>query len=276
MTYGLGIPETDEAKKSACACQQFVWEYIYNNITQEYGVTDRNSWNSSYMNNDIYLDWVNNAESLYNQYHNRVSFDGQTVNVDEGKEITVTDTNGVLAHFETFTQDVYGIIFNHQQGSNDLKITANSAVEIANYNSAFYGVNQLMPNGDKYSEDTMGNYLYFEFPKGRIQNLIFSTYVDPVGFNINATVQAKPQGKGVIKKVNDMGDSIEGCTFGIYTDLSCTNQIGSGTTDTNGEIPLEGLEPGTYYIKELAAAQGYVLNDEVKTVEINAGQTSTV
>ena len=274
MYYGLGLPETDDAKRSACACQQFVWEYIYNNITQEYGVTDRNSWNPYYMNNDIYMDWINRVESMLSQYHNRVSFDGATVSLNVGQETIITDTNGVLSQYETFSQEVTGgVIFSHDEGSNDLKMIANNAVESANFNSGFYGKYKKMPNGDVFASETMGNYLYIEFPKGRIQNLIFSSFVDPSGFVVYVGVSS---GKAKIKKVNESGDPVGGCTFGIFTNPECTNQVATGTSDASGEIIIDSLSPGTYYVKEMSAPKGYALNSDVKSIQVNSGETATV
>ena len=46
-----------------------------------------------------------------------------------------------------------------------------------------------MPNGSAYNSSTMSNYMYFEFTTGRVQNLMFSNYVDPSAFSITVQVE---------------------------------------------------------------------------------------
>ena len=273
INYGTGLPQDDAAKSSACACQQFIWEYIHNNIDSSQTVTDRDSWNGSYMSSAIYETWYSNARRLYDEYHRQVSFNNITANVTVGQETVLTDTNGVLQHFDSFTQEVSGgVVFSHDEGSNDLRIIANNAVESANYNSDFYGVYQKMPNGQRYSNETMGNYVYFEF-NGRTQNVLFSNYVDPIFFIVNVGVSS---GTAKIKKVNESGDVVSGCVFGLFTNQECTNQVATGTSDANGEIIIDSLSPGTYFVKEMSAPKGYALNSDIKSIQVNSGETSTV
>ena len=58
--------------------------------------------------------------------------------------------------------------------------------------------------------------------------------------------------------------------FGIYSDPECTNEIAIISANTeSGTALFEDLRYGTYYIREVAAPQGYGLSDEVVKVEIN-------
>ena len=60
-------------------------------------------------------------------------------------------------------------------------------------------------------------------------------------------------------------------TFEVYRD---TVLIGQYTTDANGEIFLYDLEPGTYLVKEIAVAPGYVVNSTPQQVELEAGSAN--
>ena len=71
MTYGTGLPKTDAAKKAACATQQYVWEYIKNNINSSYGSPGRNTWDSSYMSSSLYTKWLDKTKDLYDKYHDK-------------------------------------------------------------------------------------------------------------------------------------------------------------------------------------------------------------
>ena len=44
------------------------------------------------------------------------------------------------------------------------------------------------------------------------------------------------------------------------------------TTDINGEVDLEGLEPGSYTVVELAAPEGYLIDDAERVIRIEAGE----
>ncbi len=77
-------------------------------------------------------------------------------------------------------------------------------------------------------------------------------------------------GSMTLKKVDSTNTArgLAGAEFGVYTDLACTDLVGTILTDDKGEGGLEGLKFGTYYVKETEAPQGYVRSDKVYTVEI--------
>lgn len=57
--------------------------------------------------------------------------------------------------------------------------------------------------------------------------------------------------------------SLAGAVYGVYTDLSFTNQIGTLTTDEWGNSNLLEVAAGTYQVRETVAPQGYALDDNV-------------
>lgn len=46
------------------------------------------------------------------------------------------------------------------------------------------------------------------------------------------------------------------------------------TTDVNGEIDLTGLDPGAYTVEEITAPDGYLIDDAIRTIQINAGENA--
>ena len=276
MNHGSGLPASTDAKRDACATQQYVWEYIHNNIDGSYGVPSRDSWNSTYMSSSIYSNWLNNTENLYNSYHNiNVSFNGSSNKVNVGENATFTDTNGVLASYPSFSQSINGVTFKHSQGSNNLvvEVSANANSCVASFGSNKYGIYRLMPNGSTYNQGTMSSYLYFQFNSGSIQNLMFSNFVDPNFFSFNVEVQ---EGKVSLSKTDTTGTKISGCKFGLYKDESCTQEVATAITDNSGNILFNHLVPGTFFIKELSVPNGYLLNTEVKRIVVENGQTANV
>ena len=268
MNYGLGLPESYEAKRDACATQQYVWEMLGIGPT-------RDSWNGDYMSYEIYDEWFQRAESNYNQYHSRVSFDGSWNNVNLGDTISIWDDNGVLANFDSFYTTINGIDFAHDRWSNELKVitTNESGIGRTTFNSADYGIYELLPNGAGYSNETMSNYVYFEFYSGSVQNLMFSSYVNPISFNVSVDVQV---GQLQIKKINTSGNPVANCGFEVYTDEGCTQCIGNGLSDENGQLFFDNLKAGIYWIKETSVPEGYLLDTNVQRVDVTGGQVATV
>ena len=70
--------------------------------------------------------------------------------------------------------------------------------------------------------------------------------------------------------------SIAGATFGIFSDQNCSNQIGTLTTNENGETNEVEVTAGTVYIKELSAPKGYKLDTTVRSLKVEAGKTVTL
>lgn len=73
----------------------------------------------------------------------------------------------------------------------------------------------------------------------------------------------------------DTGEGIYGAVFLLYDRNK--NPIGQYVTDQDGYIYVdEGLEDGRYYLREIKAADGYVLDSKLKTIYIENGSTTEI
>ena len=73
----------------------------------------------------------------------------------------------------------------------------------------------------------------------------------------------------------DTGKGIYGATFLLYD--SNRNPIGEYTSDQNGYVYMDdGLADGRYYVREIKAADGYVVDNELKTIYVRYGSTSEI
>lgn len=70
--------------------------------------------------------------------------------------------------------------------------------------------------------------------------------------------------------------SLEGATYGVYSDSGCTQQVGTLTCNATGDSNVIDIAPGTYYVKETQAGKSYALDEGIHQVNVSGGQTATV
>ena len=70
--------------------------------------------------------------------------------------------------------------------------------------------------------------------------------------------------------------SLEGATYGVYKEQACSTKIADLTTDAQGNSNTVEVDAGTYYVKETKAPKGFVLDKQVHSVTVTAGQTAVV
>lgn len=70
--------------------------------------------------------------------------------------------------------------------------------------------------------------------------------------------------------------SLEGATYGVYSDSGCTQQVGTLTCNASGNSNVIDIAPGTYYVKETKAGKSYALDEGIHQVNVSGGQTATV
>ena len=93
--------------------------------------------------------------------------------------------------------------------------------------------------------------------------------------NVGNTKVKKTTANEIVTNGNAMY-SIAGATFGIFSDQNCSNQIGTLTTNENGDTNEVEVTAGTVYIKELSAPKGYKLDTTVRSLKVEAGKTVTL
>ena len=76
----------------------------------------------------------------------------------------------------------------------------------------------------------------------------------------------------IIKYDLQSGERLPGVTFKIYKDGELFDTL---TTDSQGEILLYNLEPGTYLAEEYSTDDSHVINSTPQQIELKAGQQET-
>ena len=65
---------------------------------------------------------------------------------------------------------------------------------------------------------------------------------------------------------------VSGGVYALYSDKECTNELSRVTTTEKGEVELGSFVEGIYYLKQITAPKGYVLNNAVQEFEIYGGR----
>ena len=90
---------------------------------------------------------------------------------------------------------------------------------------------------------------------------------------VNEHVQQETGGI-TLNKTNQFGTAIEGVVFGIYSDEAATVKVGEMITNASGTASYAELEPGSYYVKEISAPEGYQISDTVYSVVVKANEVA--
>lgn len=145
----------------------------------------------------------------------------------------------------------------------------------ANY--AFYG----LPNSTKNWLINKANQMQAMggIPSGYAVYYFNTSYNhQPMAFQINnvATLSLRKSSSNTDITNGNRCYSLANAKYGVYSNAACTSQVSTFTTNANGTSNSINLEPGTYYVKEISAPEGYYIDNTVKTVSLSSGENKVV
>jgi len=124
---------------------------------------------------------------------------------------------------------------------------------------------------------TPGNYVLTEItaPAGYIldstpQNI----YIEGGKLNTVTVYNVPYSGLRIVKIDSDTRAPLENAVFKLFDERRL--EIGTYTTTALGEIMIPELPAGTYYLQEVKAPAGYILDNTVQKVELIGGKTTVV
>lgn len=231
-------------------CQKKVWS-IFGSDT---------SWDFS---DGGYKAWCDKAQDRMDNLNKKPSFNNTNVGtIVAGNSLTVTDTNKVLSDYPAFTKNGSGWSITHSKNSNSLTIKVDKSCTASSFKLA---------NGEYYKDGTGDDdelLLYYPYGSEAYQKLIYSAYYDPVSMAFSGSIT--PLGDMKLVKTSE-----DGIVAGINFTVTGANGFSKTvTTNTNGEIDISDLVPGTYTITE-ENIDRYVPNQS-QTITVSSGKTSSV
>lgn len=173
-----------------------------------------------------------------------------------GKEhaITLYDNNQVLVDYQIYQDGGYSI----EKSGNSLKIWLEKG-KSATGKIVF----------DRIDRNAQGNQIIYINPDGK-QTLMSIAAQD------SESVEFQPslvKGGVRIMKVNEDGVALPNTTFQLSYQADMGNPIGTFTTNAYGYVDIVQLEPMDVYVKEIAVASPYVLDETIEKLVIKGGET---
>lgn len=185
------------------------------------------------------------------------SFRNQTMELDVGESITLTDTNGV---FQYYNQGSKSNGINVKKSGNKLTITAtkdapiDASVSYQLVKKDYAGTSML------YSSNTEQDVSVLKLP-------------DPRTIKIN--IKVNKYGNLKIAKQDEDGTYVPNTSFRLSANADMRDPIGTYTTGSDGTVTINDLTPGTYYVQEISVPSHLVLDSTIRSVTVQANQTAT-
>lgn len=233
--YGSDGYLPNDALKQYAYTQQMIWEEIGQSSGR---FVDDNIQNE-------YIAFRNEVNNKMTRMQTRPSIDGTTVTIRAGETTTLTDSNGVLADYNSIDVTENGVRITHNKGENTMQIQVSDDCTIENYRISDDMFRQWgLIKTDTENKNTT---VYLEFADG-VQDQIYSLdYNDPTAMKLTLAVEAK--GKLELEKLDMNGELVDGAVFTVTNEEGYNRDI----VVTNGKIVIEDLKPAIYTIFEKSA-----------------------
>ena len=158
----------------------------------------------------------------------------------------------------------------------DMSTTSTGNYIIGTCGGANAGANPIFAGGYvkcmQKTADTAYFYVHISCSTGQDQAASFQVTFKKTKGNIKVS---KSSANSSITDGNNCY-SLAGAQYGVYSNSSCTAQVGTLTTDASGNSGTIELEEGTYYVKEITAPKGFALDTKVYPLAVTQSQTATL
>lgn len=237
--YGYDYPG-HQTREYRAATQALLWELMG---TSTVGFSSERYDRGTIYNVDKEKQEIMN---LVNNHTKKPSFNGTTITLDVGEEITLTDTNKVLSSYEVYSSENANVKIND---NNTLTVRA---IDVGNITIRFVKKQYLTEQ-----------YLVY-YSKG-YQTLLSAGAVDPVYSDLNikslgGKIEFTKYDKDNNTNMPQGLATLSGAIYGIY-DAETDTLIQTVITNEDGYAISDSLPKlGKYYLQEISPSEGYQLD----------------
>ena len=258
----LGVTNEEEAY---IATKQSIYCYIYNTGTELYSAINEQG--------ERVINAMNNI--LENAKNSNESFDNPNIEIEQSEKWNVDEIENKYVSKEykiKSNKNISKITLNLESQPKGTKIT--NLDEDGKY-KILIPIENLKESGKykiKIQTELETKPIFLgEAPSNDLQNYLLTAYSYEDMDKEFEQEYEKNNTKIIIEKTdNDTNEVLKGAKFEILDEKQKSIRVAE--TNNEGQVILDGLMPGIYYIKEVQAPNGYSIDSELKKVEIKLNQ----
>ena len=261
-TSELGVANEEEAY---IATKQSIYCYIYNTGTELYSAINEQG--------ERVINAMNNI--LENAKNSNESFDNPNIEIEQSEKWNVDEIENKYVSKEykiKSNKNISKITLNLESQPKGTKIT--NLDEDGKF-KILIPIENLKESGKfkiKIQTELETKPIFLgEAPSNDLQNYLLTAYSYEDMDKEFEQEYEKNNTKIIIEKTdNDTNEVLKGAKFEILDEKQKSIRVAE--TNNDGQVILDGLMPGIYYIKEVQAPNGYSIDSELKKVEIKLNQ----
>jgi len=258
----LGVTNEEEAY---IATKQSIYCYIYNTGTELYSAINEQG--------ERVINAMNNI--LENARNSNESFDNPNIEIEQSEKWNVDEIENKYVSKEykiKSNKNISKITLNLESQPKGTKIT--NLDEDGKF-KILIPIENLKESGKfkiKIQTELETKPIFLgEAPSNDLQNYLLTAYSYEDMDKEFEQEYEKNNTKIIIEKTdNDTNEVLKGAKFEILDEKQKSIRVAE--TNNEGQVILDGLMPGIYYIKEVQAPNGYSIDSELKKVEIKLNQ----
>ncbi len=258
----LGVTNEEEAY---IATKQSIYCYIYNTGTELYSAINEQG--------ERVINAMNNI--LENAKNSNESFDNPNIEIEQSEKWNVDEIENKYVSKEykiKSNKNISKITLNLESQPKGTKIT--NLDEDGKF-KILIPIENLKESGKfkiKIQTELETKPIFLgEAPSNDLQNYLLTAYSYEDMDKEFEQEYEKNNTKIIIEKTdNDTNEVLKGAKFEILDEKQKSIRVAE--TNNEGQVILDGLMPGIYYIKEVQAPNGYSIDSELKKVEIKLNQ----
>lgn len=226
-------------------------------MASQFMIWEARGWSVDSTNLSNYSSMKRQIQNAIDHHDDTPSFDGDEYTVQVGNSLRINDTSGVVSEFDI--QSVDGVSIS--KSGDTLVITPSADAP-----------DSFTLRGERYVGKSSEATIVYR-PAGNTSQAVSPLNgSDPVFFDI--TINVEKYGSLHITKQDEDGTYVPNTSFKVSKNSDMSNPIGTYTTGANGDVTVDELLPATYYVQEVAVPNHLVLDSTIRSVQINANQTT--